>query len=93
VESVLNALIYRLSLEGLTAVREKGLIGGCPALANVTLIPSVYDPNTGLIPVFVEGHSKRFAPEAVIVSCFHTEELLETKQVYAVIVFIFKWLG
>jgi dolichyl-diphosphooligosaccharide--protein glycosyltransferase len=93
VESVLNALIYRLSLEGLTAVREKGLISGCPALANVTLIPSVYDPNTGLIPVFVEGRSKRFAPEAVIVSCFHTEELLETRQVYAVIVFIFKWLG
>jgi hypothetical protein len=26
-------------------------------------------------------------------SCFHTEELLEARQIYAVIVFIFKWLG
>ena len=93
VNLVLNSLIYRLSLEGIMAIKEKGITNGCPALVNVTLIPSVYDPTAGLIPVLVEGHSRRFAPEAIIMSCFHTEELLEARQIYAVIVFIFKWLG
>jgi len=92
VDKVLNTLIYRLSVEGIMAVKEKGLISGCPIPANVTLIPSVYDPNMGLAPVFVKEQSKRFAPEAVVISCFHTEEVLDTKQVFAVIVYIFKWL-
>ena len=94
VDTVLNALIYRLSIEGIKAIRDKGVISGCPALAgNMTMIPSVYDPNMGLVPVVAKGEIKRFAPEAVIVSCFHTEEVFGSKQIYAVIVFIFKWLG
>lgn len=94
VDRVLNSLIYKLSIEGIQAIRDKGIISGCPALnKNFTFTPAVYDPNQGLVPVFVKSESKRFTPEAVVVSCFHTEEFLGTKQIYAVIVFIFKWLG
>ncbi len=93
VDTVLNSLIYKLSIEGVRAPREKLIISGCPALANLTLIPSIYDPNMGFVPVSVKEQSKRFAPEAIIISCFHEEEYFDTKQIFAVIVYIFKWLG
>lgn len=94
VNTVLNSLIYKLSVEGIMAIKDKGLIRGCTGLnKNMTFIPAVYDPNQGMIPIFVEKTSKRFVPEAIIVSCFHTEEAFNVRQVYAVIVFIFKWIG
>jgi dolichyl-diphosphooligosaccharide--protein glycosyltransferase len=94
VENVLNALIYKLSIEGIIAPWEKRILSGCPMLVNITLLPTVHDPALGqLVPVLVKEPTRRFAPEAIIISCFHTEEIFDTKQVFAVIVFIYKWLG
>ncbi|MEM0366544.1 MAG: STT3 domain-containing protein [Acidilobaceae archaeon] len=96
VRLVLNSLIYKFGLEGLTHIPNKGIASKCPTLSdrNVNVIPMVYDPAMGQpIPVLNIGGSKRFSPEAIIVSCFASETTTDRVQDYAVIVFIYRWLG
>ncbi len=96
VENVLNSLIYRLSVEGLKHIPSKGIVTGhCNTLANTTTtIPAFYDPATrSILEIRLQGETRRFTPEAIFTSCFHSETGLGYTQDLAVIVFMFKWTG
>ncbi|MCX8196159.1 MAG: hypothetical protein N3F67_03680 [Acidilobaceae archaeon] len=95
VRLTLNSLLYRLSMEGLTHIPSKGLVRSCSVFNNVSFVmPSAYDPATGqLLPAIPLGLTKRFSPEAIIVSCHKKDEAFGSIQAQAVVVFIYRWLG
>ncbi|MEN3000002.1 MAG: STT3 domain-containing protein [Acidilobaceae archaeon] len=95
VRLTLNSLLYKLSMEGLAAIPMKGLMSKCSVFENATIvIPTAFEPSTGqLIPAIPSSFSKRFVPEAFMVSCFHKEDTFNGLQEQAVVVFIYKWIG
>lgn len=94
VRTVSSALLYGLSMDALTRIPANGLVRGCNALSNVTIvIPSAYDPASGQLLFAQPMIPERFSPEAIIVSCFSTEDLGQAVQQLAVVVSIYRWLG
>ncbi|MCS7106981.1 MAG: hypothetical protein NZ902_02620 [Acidilobaceae archaeon] len=95
VRLTMNSLLYKLSMDGLIEIPRKGYISKCSVFNNATfVIPSAFEPSSGqLLPVLPTSLWKRFVPEALMVSCFHSEDTFGALQEQAVVVFIYKWTG
>ncbi|MEB3860845.1 MAG: hypothetical protein GSR84_01320 [Desulfurococcales archaeon] len=98
---VLNTVLYKLGLYGLTYLNKRNLVitdGQCGFIQNATLVlPSVIayqTGNGGLRPqVVVPGEPQFFKPEAISVGCPLVVDNGDTVSFVSVIVFLYKWTG
>ncbi|MEB3774215.1 MAG: hypothetical protein GSR86_04735 [Desulfurococcales archaeon] len=98
---VLNTLIYKLGMYGLTYLNKRDVVitdNNCQFLANTTLVfPAVIayqTANGGLKPqMVVPGEPKSFVPEAISVGCPIVSESGNTVTFVSVVVYLYKWTG
>ncbi len=98
---VLNTVLYKLGLYGLTYLNKEDLViadDKCSFLSNTTLVvPSVIayqTSNGGLRPqVVVPGEPRSFEPVAISVGCPVVIDNQDSTSFVAVIVFLYKWTG
>ena len=96
-----DTLIYRMTMEGIYALATAGVFGeACGFLEDAQLFFPAVKATTGAIgsqlqPIITLESLSRFQPEAIIVGCpaglvFDQGDRIEF---YAVIVYIYKWVG
>jgi len=98
---VLNTLIYKLGMYGLTYLIKRDIVvtdRSCQFLANTTIVlPAVIayqTANGGLKPqMVVPGEPRSFIPEAISVGCPVVSESGNTVTFVSVIVYLYKWTG